>query len=325
MSLRYTSAMLRRELTARGLALARSRGLMHDQVPGDDSSVIFGCSSSGVHGNFHDASYRRICDNPAWTSRLTKAHTAWKRARPRANWMWRELDSSSSSDALLMNIFCHPGVFDDSLLSQKVAAMLGVPRSVEMCFGLTPRVPLRSNASGRSLTDRTEIDLRLGNLYVEAKLTETGFQSARPALIERYRDFEAVFDPGRLPRRFLPVSRPPDQAHPDYDSPSEEISGEHGSLLQSPTPAAFGGSREMIQGYQLIRNVLAAFADDAGFAVLCDSRRQDLIEIWYAVMSAVIHPGFTWRLKLLTWQELAAVLPGDLQEFLDAKYGIVPA
>jgi len=28
------------------------------------------------------------------------------------------------------------------------------------------------------------------------------------------------------------------------------------------------------------------------------------------------------RLKLLTWQELAAVLPGDLQQFLAAKYGI---
>ncbi len=31
------------------------------------------------------------------------------------------------------------------------------------------------------------------------------------------------------------------------------------------------------------------------------------------------------RLKLLTWQELAAVLPGHLQNFLAAKYGIVPA
>ena len=28
-------------------------------------------------------------------------------------------------------------------------------------------------------------------------------------------------------------------------------------------------------------------------------------------------------MKVLTWQELAAVLPGELQEFLDRKYGIV--
>ena len=29
------------------------------------------------------------------------------------------------------------------------------------------------------------------------------------------------------------------------------------------------------------------------------------------------------RLKVLTWQELAALLPDPLQEFLDLKYGIV--
>jgi hypothetical protein len=29
------------------------------------------------------------------------------------------------------------------------------------------------------------------------------------------------------------------------------------------------------------------------------------------------------RLKVLTWQELAAFLPDELQEFLDLKYGIV--
>ena len=29
------------------------------------------------------------------------------------------------------------------------------------------------------------------------------------------------------------------------------------------------------------------------------------------------------RLKTLTWQELAALLPEELQQFLDLKYGIV--
>ena len=47
-------------------------------------------------------------------------------------------------------------------------------------------------------------------------------------------------------------------------------------------------------GYQLIRNVLAA----------------------------VHAPAFTPRLKFLTWQELAATLPHDLQQFLAAMYGI---
>ena len=55
----------------------------------------------------------------------------------------------------------------------------------------------------------------------------------------------------------------------------------------------------------------------------CASRR-DLVEIWYAVLSAIHAPDFRWRLKLLTWQELAAVVPPDLQHFLSARYGIKP-
>jgi hypothetical protein len=127
--------------------------------------------------------------------------------------------------------------------------------------------------------------MHLGDLFVEAKLTETGFQQAKPKLIERYRDLETVFDVSRLP--WTPMGT--------------------------------------VRGYQLIRNVLAAFASEAAFCVLCDTRRQDLVEAWYAVMAAVHASGFAWRLKLLTWQELAARLPDDLQRFLDAKYGIAPA
>jgi hypothetical protein len=78
----------------------------------------------------------------------------------------------------------------------------------------------------------------------------------------------------------------------------------------------------VIQSYQLIRNVLAAFGSEAGFCVLCDARRRDLIEAWYSILAVVDCPGFAWRLKLLTWQELAAALPNDLQVFLEVKYGI---
>jgi hypothetical protein len=69
--------------------------------------------------------------------------------------------------------------------------------------------------------------------------------------------------------------------------------------------------------------VLAAYASGASFCVLCDGRRQDLIEVWYSVLSAVHRPTFAWRLKLLTWQELAQALPAGLQRFLALKYGII--
>jgi len=81
-------------------------------------------------------------------------------------------------------------------------------------------------------------------------------------------------------------------------------------------------SGDAIRGYQLIRGVLAAYATGGSFCILCDARRPDLIENWYAVMLAVRSCVLRCRLQLLTWQELTAVLPKSLQKFLAAKYGI---
>jgi hypothetical protein len=76
-------------------------------------------------------------------------------------------------------------------------------------------------------------------------------------------------------------------------------------------------------GYQLIRNVLAAHAEGCSFCVVHDQRRPDLREAWFQVMSAVKSAALRVRLAVLTWQELAALLPSPLQDFLDSKYGIV--
>jgi hypothetical protein len=76
--------------------------------------------------------------------------------------------------------------------------------------------------------------------------------------------------------------------------------------------------------YQLIRNVLAAHHLGSSFCVLLDVRRPDLIEAWFAVMRCVKIADLRTRCKVLTWQELAATLPEDLQHFLDQKYGVVP-
>jgi hypothetical protein len=273
----YSASMLRRELSERGHRLAKAGGLLHDLSPGGSPVVMFGRDEAGQHGNFHADSYAEICADPDWAKRLRKVHTASRRVRARADWQWMELDSVNSSDALLMNIFCYPGVVTEAGIAPKVARLLGVNEVSRPCFGLRPGVPLKSGK-----VDRTEIDMQLGDLFVEAKLTESDFQQARPKLVERYRDFEEVFDISRLP--WTPLG--------------------------------------MIGGYQLIRNVLAAFAGESAFCVLCDERRQDLVEMWYSVLTAVHAPSFSWRLKLLTWQELSRSLPEGLREFLDAKYGI---
>jgi hypothetical protein len=145
--------------------------------------------SDGAHGNFLPASYGRILANPAWKQRLAKAYTA-SRFVPRAADRRRfELDCANSSDALLMNIFCYPRV----LTTPRVSALLGVDPGLIPEFGFRPGIPLRKGV------DRTEIDMKLGTLLVEAKLTEGDFQRAPLRLLARYRDLEEVFDVERLP------------------------------------------------------------------------------------------------------------------------------
>ncbi|HEX7960011.1 MAG TPA: hypothetical protein VF493_08845 [Terriglobales bacterium] len=56
--------------------------------------------------------------------------------------------------------------------------------------------------------------------------------------------------------------------------------------------------------------------------MLADERRPDLKEMWYSVLHAVRPVTLRLRCKMLTWQELAAVLPKDLRLFLAEKYGI---
>ncbi len=343
----WSASLLRRDLNARAHHLAQTRGLLHDISPGpkpeNDPAVIFGHDEQGHHGNFHPDSYASICANPAWLRRLSKPHTASRRSRARKDWQWRELDSAISSDALLMNIFCHPAVFNGQILAPAVANLLNVDTTAQPCFGITPGVPLKQPRKGRTklptelsgsanlLTDQTEIDLHLGNLFLEAKLTESNFQTAAPRLIERYRDLEAVFDITRLPKKTLntPPSHPPAEdfsqledliATSSFRPNPEQVHRAEGEVEK---PASLPkSSRTVILGYQLIRNVLAAYANDASFCVLADARRHDLIETWYSILSAVHSPTFATRLKLLTWQELSTTLPKDLQQFLEAKYGI---
>ena len=64
------------------------------------------------------------------------------------------------------------------------------------CLDFDP--PSRSRKGAQ---DRSELDLKLGNLFTEAKLTEGDFQTARRDLVNRYRDLEAVFELARLPVR----------------------------------------------------------------------------------------------------------------------------
>ena len=186
------AAGLRRELAERAQNYARSHGLPHCLSCGESPTVCFVPYENGLrHGNFLQRSYKAIQADPAWKRRLAKVHTQGWRSLPRTErGRWRELDTCTSSDALLMNIFCNPDVLRVGSVSALIGADPGLP-----CFGYRARVPL---ASGRF--DRTEIDLRLGDVLVEAKLTEGDFQSAEKGVLLAYRDFADVFDGKQLPQ-----------------------------------------------------------------------------------------------------------------------------
>jgi hypothetical protein len=187
-----TGVSLRNELSLRNLKFASSHGYLYELTDGQVPSIIFGRDEQGRHGNFHPHSYQRICANDRWARRLEKVHTASKRSRLRSNWQWKELDCCNSSDALLMNIFCHPHVLGRAT----VRALLGIESQAVPEFGFKPRTPLHGGKS-----DATEIDMKVGEQLVEAKLTESDFQSASPTLISRYRDMEEVFELSELPIR----------------------------------------------------------------------------------------------------------------------------
>ncbi len=268
------SAALRRELSIRNLEFAKKHALAHRESYGTAPTIAY-IPCENTHGNFHSASYKAITKDPAWACRFDKVHSQKKSLPAADHGRWKELDSCNSSDALLMNVFCYPRVLE----SRELGALLNLDAPTTSEFGVKARVPLLNGKF-----DRTEVDMRVGDLLVEAKLTESDFQTKRAELVERYRDLHEVFDLSLLPQ-----------------------------------------SEKGIRGYQLIRNVLAAYATNQRFCVILDRRRPDLIEQWHAIQRAVRLADMRVRCLVLTWQELATALPKPLKTFLREKYGISDA
>lgn len=264
------SAVLRNDIIAQARAFADHTSANYYLSVGASETVLFEPSNQ-THGNFAPESYAAILARPDWNRRLAKSHSQRSALPAEKQGNARELDSCTSSDALLMNTLCFPST------RERLAELLREPPDAELEFGVAGRVPLRSGDA-----DKTEIDCRLGQTIIEAKLTEKDFTSRSPEAIATYRDFESTFVLEHLPKNGS-----------DYD------------------------------GYQLIRNVLAAAEHGYRLRILCDTRRPDLIQTWWAVHTAIADPGLRARCGLITWQELAAAAPATLRRFLAEKYGIM--
>jgi hypothetical protein len=268
------SSRLREELSVRALSWAKNNDLPHECTIGNLPSVLFRETSDTTHGNFHPASYRCIRRKPEWSRRLLKAHTSARRTLPSHDRGRSELDTAASSDALLMNVFCHPQAF---AAASSLRVLLSTEAPEQLQFGWKPRIPLLANH-----VERTEIDLRIGDLFIEAKLTEADFPSAPRLRVERYRDLSYVFDTKLLPQIA--------ESYLHY---------------------------QLIRG---VLSVFAE--QGSRYCVICDARRPDLIDAWFSVASAVRLPLLRSRLQLTTWQEIAATVSKSMRVWLEDKYGI---
>ncbi len=233
---------LRRELAQRAKRFAVAHNITHYESCGFPPTILFPSDPASLrHGNFIDDSYAAILENPTWAKRLEKAHPRHDALPEDRRDDARELDSSNSSDALLMNCFCYPGAA--TRIFQSFLPSLPTGPSELLEFGVAGKVPLLNGKC-----DKTELDMRAGTVVFESKLTESHFYEASAGKLERYRDLYTVFD-----------------------------------------ITAFSQTDDTYQGYQLIRNILAAAVHDYHF---CASlQRPPARSLAPLAASAWGHPG----------------------------------
>jgi hypothetical protein len=146
--------------------------------------VFYREDESRRHGNFHVASYECILQEPSWRRRLAKVHTS--------------ADEHYSAEILVVSSLiprtARTRSFEHLLPSNDTRYTCN-PVSTRGWAGCRAGLWLSSSHPLRSgRYDCTEIDLKLGDLLIEAKLTEHDFQAAPIRLIERYSGLDEVFD-----------------------------------------------------------------------------------------------------------------------------------
>jgi len=151
------------------LSYAKEHGF--DVDTSHKSAVIFKNEANA----FCPTSFNFISKNADWLARTKKPH------QNVADIM--EMQSSNSSDALLMSIFCHP----------KIASWKGVRdilsfEPVNPIFGFKALVE-KEGTNG----DMTEIDMAIGDHFVEAKLTEKDFTDKNVADVMKYKNLSLHF------------------------------------------------------------------------------------------------------------------------------------
>lgn len=139
--------------------------------------------------NFFKKSWRTICANNKLFERTQKVHSHFKGSNPPI----LEMQSSNSSDALVMNIFCHPKI----LINKGILDLLKVDSLQNIDFGF--KANLAKEISGKPVNDNTEVDFYIKNEIIgECKLTEGNFTSKDEMIVHQYKKLQRVFHVDKL-------------------------------------------------------------------------------------------------------------------------------
>jgi hypothetical protein len=143
------------------------------------SAFIF----KNISDNFFGLSFDNTKKNENWGKRLHKIHTDKR--------IDFEMQSSNSSDTLLMNIFSHPNIKNWKGVA-KLFDIEEVEKIDSIKYGINPEI--MKNGAPEQRARKTEIDLLInGEIICEAKLTEKDFTDHSIDDVELYDKFVAIF------------------------------------------------------------------------------------------------------------------------------------
>lgn len=162
------SMQLKKRLIANALNLSKNKSLTGIQRP---SAFLF----DKIEMSFYYKTFNNIINNHEYLNRIGKIH-------PKVPTIL-EMQSSNSSDALLMNIFAHPEVRN----WKPIRDLLSINSDDNIEFGWNPD---HKNEKRK----KTEIDVKVGNSIFEAKLTEADFKSQHLNIVLSYVDVEKIID-----------------------------------------------------------------------------------------------------------------------------------
>jgi hypothetical protein len=125
--------------------------------------------------SFHSDTFSNICKIDDFKKRLDKPHSNVAG--------FKEMQSSNSSDALLMNFFAYPRIKEWKSLRD----LISINQSDNIEFGWNPIFENEKN-------HKTEIDMKIGASIFEAKLIEEDFTKKELEVVLAYQNIKNIID-----------------------------------------------------------------------------------------------------------------------------------